>query len=55
MDDRSDKYRGFFAQLICAAARVTDPRLEQAFRKVRRNPSPGQGHGRFRSAAIPMS
>jgi len=43
MDDRSDKYRGFFAQLICAAARVTDPRLEQAFRKVRREPFAGPG------------
>ena len=32
MDDRSAKYRAFYAQLICAAAKATDPRLEQAFR-----------------------
>ncbi|MCG2669628.1 protein-L-isoaspartate O-methyltransferase [Bradyrhizobium sp. GCM10023182] len=43
MHDRSDKYRAFFAQLICAAARVTDPRLEQAFRNVRREPFAGPG------------
>ena len=43
MDDRSDKYRAFYAQLICAAARTTDPRIEQAFRKVRREPFAGPG------------
>ena len=43
MHDRSDKYRAFFAQLICAAARVTEPRLEKAFRNVRREPFAGPG------------
>ncbi|MBC9879657.1 methyltransferase [Bradyrhizobium sp. INPA01-394B] len=43
MDDRSAKYRAFFAQLICAAAKTTDPRIEQAFRNVRREPFAGPG------------
>ncbi len=43
MDDRSAKYRAFYAQLICAAAKATDPRLEQAFRNVRREPFAGPG------------
>jgi protein-L-isoaspartate(D-aspartate) O-methyltransferase len=43
MDDRSAKYRAFFAQLICAAAKSTDPRLERAFRSVRREPFAGPG------------
>lgn len=43
MEDRSEKYRAFYAQLICAAARTTDPRIEQAFRAVRREPFAGPG------------
>ncbi len=43
MDDRSAKYRAFFAQLICTAAKATDPRLERAFRNVRREPFAGPG------------
>jgi threonine dehydrogenase-like Zn-dependent dehydrogenase len=43
MDDRSAKYRAFYAQLICAAAKTTDPRIEQAFRNVRREPFAGPG------------
>ncbi|MFT4118411.1 protein-L-isoaspartate O-methyltransferase family protein [Bradyrhizobium sp.] len=43
MEDRSEKYRAFFAQLICAAARTTDPRIEEAFRTVRREPFAGPG------------
>ena len=43
MDDRSAKYRAFFAQLICSAAKATDPRLERAFRTVRREPFAGPG------------
>lgn len=43
MDDRSAKYRSFYAQLICAAAKTTDPRIEQAFRNVRREPFAGAG------------
>lgn len=43
MDDRSAKYRAFYAQLICAAAKATDPRIEQAFRAVRREPFAGPG------------
>lgn len=43
MDNRSDKFRAFYAQLICAAAKTTDPRIEQAFRNVRREPFAGPG------------
>lgn len=43
MDDRSTKYRAFYAQLICAAAKAADPRIEQAFRSVRREPFAGAG------------
>ena len=43
MDDRSAKYRAFYAQLICAAAKTTDPRIEQAFRNVRRESFAGPG------------
>ncbi|TYO68349.1 methyltransferase [Bradyrhizobium hipponense] len=43
MKDRSAKYRAFYAQLICAAARTTDPRIEQAFRTVEREPFVGPG------------
>ncbi|MDA9434578.1 protein-L-isoaspartate O-methyltransferase family protein [Bradyrhizobium sp. CCBAU 51627] len=43
MDHRSEKLRTFYAQLICAAAKATDPRLEQAFRTVRREPFAGPG------------
>ena len=43
MEDRSAKYRAFYAQLICAAAKTTDPRIEQAFRTVRREPFVGPG------------
>ncbi|MDA9491066.1 protein-L-isoaspartate O-methyltransferase family protein [Bradyrhizobium sp. CCBAU 11361] len=43
MEDRSAKYRAFYAQLICAAARTADPRIEEAFRTVRREPFAGPG------------
>ena len=43
MEDRSDKLRSFFARLICAAANVRDPRIEQAFAVVRREPFVGPG------------
>ncbi|QQO15765.1 methyltransferase domain-containing protein [Bradyrhizobium diazoefficiens] len=43
MEDRSEKYRAFYAQLMCAAAKVTDPRIEQAFRTVRRESFAGPG------------
>lgn len=43
MEDRSAKYRAFYAQLICAAARAADPRIEEAFRTVRREPFAGPG------------
>ncbi|MHC2687419.1 protein-L-isoaspartate O-methyltransferase [Bradyrhizobium diazoefficiens] len=43
MEDRSAKYRAFYAQLICAAARAADPRIEEAFRTVRREPFVGPG------------
>jgi protein-L-isoaspartate(D-aspartate) O-methyltransferase len=41
MQDRSEKLRSFFARLICAAAKVSDPRIEQAFRTVPREPFVG--------------
>ena len=43
MEDRSEKLRSFYASLICAAAKVSDPRLEQAFRTVKREPFAGPG------------
>lgn len=43
MVDPSEKYRSFYARLICAAARVDDPRIEQAFRAVMREPFAGPG------------
>jgi protein-L-isoaspartate(D-aspartate) O-methyltransferase len=41
MEDRSEKLRSFFASLICAAAKARDPRIEQAFLAVRREPFVG--------------
>jgi protein-L-isoaspartate(D-aspartate) O-methyltransferase len=41
--DGSDKYRSFFAKLICTAAKLDDPRIEEAFRTVKREPFAGPG------------
>ncbi len=43
MEDRSEKLRSFYAELICAAAKLGDPRIEQAFRTVKREPFAGPG------------
>ena len=43
MVDGSEKYRSFFAKLICAAAKLDDPRIEEAFRSVKREPFAGPG------------
>jgi protein-L-isoaspartate(D-aspartate) O-methyltransferase len=43
MEDRSEKLRLFFASLICAAAKARDPRIEQAFVAVKREPFVGPG------------
>jgi protein-L-isoaspartate(D-aspartate) O-methyltransferase len=43
MVDGSEKYRLFFAKLICAAAKLDDPRIEEAFRSVKREPFAGPG------------
>jgi protein-L-isoaspartate(D-aspartate) O-methyltransferase len=43
MEDRSEKLRSLYAELICAAAGLSDPRIEQAFRTVRREPFAGPG------------
>ena len=43
MEDRSKQLREFFAGLICAAGKVKDVRIEQAFRTVRREPFVGPG------------
>jgi protein-L-isoaspartate(D-aspartate) O-methyltransferase len=43
MEDRSEKLRSFFASFICAGARTGDPRIEQAFAAVRREPFVGPG------------
>src|SRR5436305_11371486 len=43
MEERSAKYRAFYAQLICAAARAADPYIEEAFRTVKREPFVGPG------------
>src|SRR5229473_831284 len=41
MEDRSEKLRAFFAKLICTAAKLSDPRIEEAFRTVKREPFAG--------------
>ncbi len=41
--DGSEKYRSFFAKLICTAAKLEDPRIEEAFRTVKREPFAGPG------------
>ena len=41
MEDRSEYLRSFYASLVCAAAGVRDPRIEQAFRAVKREPFVG--------------
>jgi protein-L-isoaspartate(D-aspartate) O-methyltransferase len=43
VEDRSEKLRSFYAKLICAAARIGDPRIEEAFRAVKREPFAGPG------------
>src|SRR5581483_9827958 len=43
MVDRSGKYRSFYAKLICTAAKLDDPRIEEAFRSVEREPFAGPG------------
>jgi protein-L-isoaspartate(D-aspartate) O-methyltransferase len=43
MVDGSEKYRSFYAKLICAAAELDDPRIEEAFRSVKREPFAGPG------------
>jgi len=43
MVDRSEKYRAFYAKLICTAAEIDDPRIEEAFRSVKREPFAGPG------------
>ncbi|CCD90516.1 hypothetical protein BRAO375_1050015 [Bradyrhizobium sp. ORS 375] len=41
--DQSEKHRRFYARLICTAAKLDDPRIEEAFRTVRREPFAGPG------------
>lgn len=41
--DGSEKYRSFYAKLICTAAKLDDPRIEQAFRSVKRETFAGPG------------
>jgi protein-L-isoaspartate(D-aspartate) O-methyltransferase len=43
MTDGSEKYRSFYAKLICTAAELDDSRIEEAFRSVRREPFAGPG------------
>lgn len=43
MEDRSEKFCSFYAKLICAAAKLDDPRIEEAFRTVKREPFAGPG------------
>ena len=41
--DGSEKYRSFYAKLICIAAKLDDPRIEEAFGSVKREPFAGPG------------
>lgn len=43
MEERSEKLRSFFASMVCSAAKTRDPRIEQAFAVVRREPFVGRG------------
>lgn len=43
MEDSSEKLRSFYAKLICTAAKLDDPRIEEAFRSVRRESFAGPG------------
>lgn len=43
MEDRSEKFRSFYAKLICAAAKLDEPRIEEAFYAVKREPFAGPG------------
>jgi len=43
MVDVSEKYRSFFAKLICATAKLDDLRIEEEFRSVKREPFAGPG------------
>ena len=42
-DASSEKYRAFFAKLICSAAKLDDPAIEDAFGAVKREPFAGPG------------
>ena len=43
MEDRSENLHTFYASLVCAAAKVSGSRIEQAFRAVKREPFVGPG------------
>ncbi|MBR1147020.1 protein-L-isoaspartate O-methyltransferase [Bradyrhizobium sp. AUGA SZCCT0431] len=43
MQQRSENLHSFYASLVCAAAKVRDSRIEQAFRAVKREPFVGPG------------
>ncbi|MBR1229680.1 MULTISPECIES: protein-L-isoaspartate O-methyltransferase [unclassified Bradyrhizobium] len=43
MQERSENLHSFYASLVCAAAKVRDSRIEQAFRAVKREPFVGPG------------
>jgi len=53
MEDRSEYLRLFYASLVCAAAKVSDPRIEQAFRAVKREPFVGPGPWRITLGGYP--
>lgn len=38
MVDGSEKYRSFYAKLICTAANLDNPRVEEASRSVKPDP-----------------
>jgi protein-L-isoaspartate(D-aspartate) O-methyltransferase len=41
--DGLEKHRSFYAKLICTVAKLDDPRIEEAFRLVKREPFAGPG------------
>ena len=43
MEDRSEKLRAFYASMICSAANASGSRIEEAFRRVPREPFAGPG------------
>jgi hypothetical protein len=45
--DESEKYRSFYAKLICAAAKLDEPRIAEHFARLNASPLPDPDHGGY--------